>query len=115
MRTLRVTTILLMVLLLANCRSNRADSHLSINAAGEQYREQEWFTDRAQQTGLIFTHFNGMSGEFYYPENMAPGVAMFDFDNDGDLDVFVMQGQMLGAKTVSQATVPPREKLPLKA
>ena len=45
-----------------------------------------------------------MSGEFYFPENMAPGVAMFDYDNDGDLDVFLVQGQMLGpAKTLAVA------------
>jgi hypothetical protein len=33
-----------------------------------------------------------MSGRFYLPEIMAPGVALFDFDNDGDLDVFLVQG-----------------------
>src|SRR5215470_10721321 len=56
----------------------------------------DWFTDTAQSTGLVFTHFNGMSGHFYYPEIMAPGVALLDFDNDGDLDVYVTQGQPLG-------------------
>ena len=35
----------------------------------------EWFTDVAQAAGLDFTHVNGMSGRFYYPEIMAPGVA----------------------------------------
>jgi hypothetical protein len=38
-----------------------------------------------------------MSGHFYYPEIMAPGVALLDYDNDGDLDVYVTQGQMLSA------------------
>ncbi len=37
-----------------------------------------------------------MSGKFYQPEIMAPGVALFDYDNDGDLDVFLVQGRMLG-------------------
>jgi hypothetical protein len=55
----------------------------------------DWFTDVAHASGLDFTHVNGMSGKFYYPEIMAPGVALFDYDNDGDLDVFVTQGQML--------------------
>ena len=32
----------------------------------------DWFTDKAKETGLDFVHFNGMSGEFYYPEIMPP-------------------------------------------
>lgn len=32
-----------------------------------------------------------MSGSFYYREIMAPGVALLDYDNDGALDVFVVQ------------------------
>src|SRR4051794_25167301 len=48
---------------------------------------EAWFVDRAADAGLLFTHRNGMSGKFYYGEIIAPGAALFDYDNDGDLDV----------------------------
>ncbi len=54
--------------------------------------EPAWFIDATASTGLDFVHFNGMTGEFYYPEVIAPGVALFDYDNDGDLDVFLITG-----------------------
>jgi len=73
----------------------------------------DWFTDKARETGLDFVHFNGMSGEFYYPEIMPPGVALFDFDNDGDLDVFVVQGRMLGSTPIDRAWAAPRGGSPL--
>jgi hypothetical protein len=53
----------------------------------------EWFRDVAPQSGLTFTHSNGMTGNFYLHEVIGPGVALFDFDNDGDLDVFAVQGE----------------------
>ncbi len=59
---------------------------------------QPWFVDRAAETGLNFVHFNGMSGDFLYAEIIGSGVALFDYDNDGDLDVFLVQGQRLGRR-----------------
>ena len=71
---------------------------------------QEWFSESASAAGLDFVHFNGMSGEFYFEEMMGSGGALLDFDNDGDLDVYLIQGQMLGGKT---ALTKPRMPLPL--
>ena len=57
--------------------------------------EADWFVDRATETGLRFEHFAGMSGGLYDPELIGPGVALFDYDNDGDLDVLFVQGDRL--------------------
>ena len=71
----------------------------------------EWFVDRTEQSGLIFTHFNGMTGDFYYPEVMPPGIAVLDYDNDSDLDVFVLQGEMFSGKPMASALAPPKSEL----
>ena len=55
----------------------------------------EWFTDYTASAGIDFVHFNGMRGEFDFAEIFAPGVALLDFDNDGDLDVYFPQGRPL--------------------
>ena len=78
------------VLCLAGCRP--AEKTATVAAPSE------WFVDRTVETGLNFTHLNGMTGDFYYPEVMPPGVALLDFDNDGDLDVFV--GQNVGEQWI---------------
>ena len=71
------------------------------------------FVDRAREWGLDFVHFNGMSGEYYYPEMIGAGGALVDYDGDGDLDVYLVQGAMLGpGKTLADATVEPQGPLP---
>src|SRR5690242_2844185 len=76
------------------------------------------FKDVAQQTGLKFQHYNGMTGKFYLPEITGSGAALFDFDNDGDLDVFLVQGNVLEPNTKPSDTLfpwrgvePPRGRL----
>lgn len=54
------------------------------------------FRDVAQETGLAFTHVNGAEGKYYMPEIMGSGAAILDYDGDGDLDVFLVQGGALG-------------------
>src|SRR6476660_4653067 len=53
------------------------------------------FDDVADKVGLKFRHYNGMTGKLFLPEIMGAGAALFDFDNDGDLDVFLVQGATL--------------------
>ncbi len=60
---------------------------------------QAQFVDKIKQSGIDFMHVNGMSGKFLMPEIIGSGVAVFDYDNDGDMDIyFVQSGQLTGNK-----------------
>ena len=60
--------------------------------------ESQIFREVSTETNLIFKHQNGASGNFFMPEIMGAGVALFDFDNDGDLDLYFIQGKSLDDK-----------------
>lgn len=42
----------------------------------------------AAQSGIAFIHDNALSARRYQPESMGPGVAIFDYDNDGWMDLY---------------------------
>ncbi len=49
------------------------------------------FVERASEAGLDFVHRNGADGEYNYPELLVGGGALLDFDDDGLLDVYLVQ------------------------
>jgi hypothetical protein len=51
----------------------------------------EWFVETARESGLDFVHVHGGSGERYMVETMGAGGGFLDFDNDGWLDVYLIQ------------------------
>ena len=64
----------------------------SRDPAVDQPNGRLWFRDITSEVGLSFIHESGAQGARYIPEIMGGGGALFDFDKDGDLDIFLTSG-----------------------
>jgi hypothetical protein len=56
---------------------------------------EPWFTRMEASSGLDFRHASGQSGRFWFPEIETGGVGLIDYDRDGRLDVFCVDGGSL--------------------
>ena len=63
------------------------------------------YEDITQHVGLNFEHFNGALGDYYYVETFGAGAAFFDYDDDGWLDIYLVNGAHLSGLAPSPTPV----------
>jgi enediyne biosynthesis protein E4 len=63
------------------------------------------FVDVTQRLGIHFLYQASHTSKKYLPETMGSGVALFDYDNDGSLDIFLVNGATLSDPT-PKGTIP---------
>ena len=64
-------------------------------------RPNDWFVDIAKDSGIDFTYHNGREGlKFTLLESVGGGAALFDFDNDDDLELFVPGGGIISGSPI---------------
>ncbi len=67
--------------------------------------EEVAFTDVTATLGINFEYVASHTTKKYLIETMGSGVALFDYDNDGRLDIFAVNGAPLSDPT-PRGTVP---------
>jgi hypothetical protein len=67
------------------------------------------FTDVTRQTGITFVHTDGSSGRRYIVESVCCGLATFDYNGDGKVDILFLNGAPLPGSPIT--TPPPRNAL----
>ena len=60
------------------------------------------------ETGITFVHTDGSSGGYYIPETVTAGLATFDYDGDGLIDVYLLNGAPMRGTEVE---TPPTNRL----
>ncbi len=53
--------------------------------------------DVTRESGIDFVHTDGSTGQFFLIESMSAGLAVIDFDSDGDLDIYFPNGAPIQA------------------
>jgi hypothetical protein len=88
----------LILILLAGC-AGCGSSSSTVPATEPEPSGPEWFKDVTTEVGLTHHLHVGPTGEYFMPQVMGSGVAIFDANNDGRPDILVLANE--GPKSAS--------------
>ena len=75
----------------------------------ERQPSVRWLTEITEEVGIDFIHESDAVERYRMPEIMGSGCAFLDYDNDGDLDIYLLSGNHdLSGRTTEPA---PRNRL----
>src|SRR5438552_3526613 len=61
-----------------------------------------WFADVTDEVGLNFVHDAGDLSKYQLPQIHGSGVALFDYDGDGLLDIYMLTAGGAGSRSINR-------------
>lgn len=100
MRTGIALASLCIVLGLIGCRASEEEASSAVTEEPDA-----WFADITTEVAVDFRHDSGWNGSYFMPEHIGAGCALFDYDGDGDLDLYLIDSgphtdQRVGGRSV---------------
>ncbi len=99
MRCLAAALTTALVIVIAN--DDRADARWQPKSSGASAPRWVTFENIAATAGVTFANINGASPDKYLVETMGSGGLFFDYDNDGWIDLFLVDGGSIADTTVN--------------
>jgi hypothetical protein len=70
-----------------------------------RYQTKSLFSDVSDEVNLYFVHEPAIDSTYYMPESIGSGGAFLDYDNDGDLDIYLLNGATHGKKETKKKSI----------
>jgi hypothetical protein len=64
-----------------------------LGGCGKKPAAQVAFQEKRAETGIEFWHTDGSSGQYFITETIASGVTLWDYDQDGRIDIYFPNGR----------------------